>query len=499
MEHSFFFTALERDRIAHLSPTATARPSLTTFLLSPLWNFVGRLIPDTVAPNSISLLGTMCTVQAYYILSQYAATQSRTATIIAGVLIIMSAACGALDGVQARQYRSGTALGDIFSKVCGSTNHIFHALIFFEVIGLSGNAPEVNWAKWYVLLSLQLVEFLLVLGRTADAASRNGVLAWLSYSVRESEISGALLTLMCVQTFVFPQVAPFMKDFLLAFSGDMYRAMVVASMGSLLLLAGSSREGGFTLQRRLAVAVCLALRCVPMVFLLPLTVTSEMSLISDAVVVSLLSIEVYTSHFAARRIHAAVIIICFLSLVNALFAIAATILYLTGLLADISYSTKTPLFVPIRNVFVDGVYDLCHIGHKKAMEYALRFGNRLVVGVLSDEDCVGYKRRPIMTTEERCREVMSCRFVSEVIPGSPVDGLTEEFLRKHNIHVVVCGAEYDKPDDKYYAVPRRMGILKTSPRTDGMSTSTLISRIQEANAEELVAKDKLRGESNVKE
>jgi choline-phosphate cytidylyltransferase len=56
--------------------------------------------------------------------------------------------------------------------------------------------------------------------------------------------------------------------------------------------------------------------------------------------------------------------------------------------------------------------------------------------------------------------------------------MTEEFIKKHNIHVMLCGPEYDKPDDKYYAVPRKMGILKHLPRTDGISTSDIIKRIR---------------------
>jgi len=153
-------------------------------------------------------------------------------------------------------------------------------------------------------------------------------------------------------------------------------------------------------------------------------------------------------------------------------------------------------------VYIDGVFDLCHVGHKRLMENALKHGNRLIVGVMSDEDCLGYKRPPIMNCEERCTEVRSCKFVSKVIPGAPCHGLTEQFLRAHNIHVVVHGEEYlptpEKPD-KYYDVPRRLGMTKVAPRTPGMSTSTIIARILASDRGALVAKDKLSGGSTVVE
>ena len=38
-------------------------------------------------------------------------------------------------------------------------------------------------------------------------------------------------------------------------------------------------------------------------------------------------------------------------------------------------------------------------------------------------------------------------------------------------------------DDKYYRVPREMGIARTLPRSEGISTSDLIARIQNATLE----------------
>jgi cytidyltransferase-like protein len=520
VDQSFFFTPLERDCVAHAPSLTSRRPSLLATLLSPLWYLIGQYIPETVAPNAITLVGTLSTVQAYYLISQYFHSQPTAAASIAAILLLVSAMCGALDGVHARRYATGNPLGDIFSKICGSTNHIFQALTLLNLIGFETNlipdsfesfatsapnrttpVPDAAWVKWYVLLVLQLAEFLLVLGRLAntvlnpnDKSIMGMLLGTVAYGIRESEISSSLLLFLFARL-LFPSLAELGRSLLLAYSGTAYTAMMVLCITSLLLLGPKTMPK----ERRWSILLCLALRCFPMVLLLPLTTTTDLTIFSDAVVVSLLTIEVYVSHVASRRIHAAVIVICCMSLVNALTTVALVIFYLVGMLADLSYTTRIPLFVPIRNVFIDGVYDLCHIGHKRVMEHALQFGNRLLVGVLSDEDCVGYKRKPIMTTDERCREVASCRFVSEVIAGSPVDGLTEAFIKQHNIHVVVCGEEYNKPDDKYYAVPRRMGILKTAPRTEGMSTSVLIKRIQEANKDELVAKDKLRGESAVTE
>merc|ERR1740117_2665488 len=141
-----------------------------------------------------------------------------------------------------------------------------------------------------------------------------------------------------------------------------------------------------------------------------------------------------------------------------------------------------------RNVYCDGIYDLCHVGHKNLFQKALKLGNRLFVGVVGDVDANNYKRPPVMTAKEREDEVGACKCVTKVIQNAPCFGLTEEFILKHRIHVVAFGMEYaerfpDPADDPYYRVPRQMGIAVPMPRHEGLSTSALIKRIQTREAD----------------
>jgi glycerol-3-phosphate cytidylyltransferase-like family protein len=123
------------------------------------------------------------------------------------------------------------------------------------------------------------------------------------------------------------------------------------------------------------------------------------------------------------------------------------------------------------------------------MERAAQHGTTLIAGVLNDEDTSKYKRAPIMTHQERCNEVLGCKFVDEIIPNAPAFGLTKEFIKEHDIHIVCYGEEYDKPDDLYYKAARDLGIAQTLPRTGGISTSDLIKRIRSRTDESLEAKD----------
>ena len=188
---------------------------------------------------------------------------------------------------------------------------------------------------------------------------------------------------------------------------------------------------------------------------------------------------------AGREIHPWVVLMSMAAVLSHSTILALVLVYYIAVFADLCSYLNMPLMTTCRNVYCDGVYDLCHIGHKMLFQKALSYGNRLFVGVVGDEDASHYKRPPIMSSAERCAEVEACKAVTKVIPDAPCFGLTEEFLNEHEIHVVAFGEEYlerypDPNDDPYYQVPRLMGIAQPLPRTKGLSTSALIRRIQES-------------------
>lgn len=133
-------------------------------------------------------------------------------------------------------------------------------------------------------------------------------------------------------------------------------------------------------------------------------------------------------------------------------------------------------------VYVDMVGDLFHPGHVELTRPARSFGDWLVVGVLSDEVAAAYKRRPIMTLDERLAVIRACRHVDEVVPDAP-NVVTTEFLAKHHISLVVHGD--DIPDDAVetlYSDVAAAGKLRLVHREPGISTTDIIQRVQHRGA-----------------
>ena len=131
-------------------------------------------------------------------------------------------------------------------------------------------------------------------------------------------------------------------------------------------------------------------------------------------------------------------------------------------------------------VYVDGVFDLTHNGHFKLYKQARSLGDKLYVGVLSDDECENYKRRPILTAEERRLNILNSEYVDKVIINVP-NIVTKEFIEKYKIDIVAHAHKPDEDDYYYYQYkePIEMGIFRRLDYTDGISTTDIINRILE--------------------
>ena len=134
----------------------------------------------------------------------------------------------------------------------------------------------------------------------------------------------------------------------------------------------------------------------------------------------------------------------------------------------------------MKRIYVDIVGDLFHLGHVSLFKKARGLGDYLIVGVHSDEDVAFYKRRPVLSLEERSKVIKSCRYVDEVIESAPLV-ITEEFINEHNISYVVHGDDVSDEVKRQHKIPYSLGIVKYVPYTPGISTTEIIERIKNGN------------------
>lgn len=101
----------------------------------------------------------------------------------------------------------------------------------------------------------------------------------------------------------------------------------------------------------------------------------------------------------------------------------------------------------------------------------------LIVGVTGDKDTHERKGLTVLSGAERAETVRHCKWVDEVIPNCPWV-VTPEFLDKHKIDYV---AHDDLPyqaaeGDDIYAPVKEQGKFLVTQRTEGVSTTGIITR-----------------------
>jgi hypothetical protein len=110
-------------------------------------------------------------------------------------------------------------------------------------------------------------------------------------------------------------------------------------------------------------------------------------LIYDGIFMTVITADICVSKMAKRELHPWIVCMAMASIFNHFVILVLTVIYYAVIFADCCHYMNLPLLSCCRNVYCDGVYDLCHIGHKNAFRRALSYGNRLFVGIMGDADC----------------------------------------------------------------------------------------------------------------
>jgi cytidyltransferase-like protein len=87
-----------------------------------------------------------------------------------------------------------------------------------------------------------------------------------------------------------------------------------------------------------------------------------------------------------------------------------------------------------KRAYIDGVWDLFHIGHLKLFKKIKKKFGYLIVGVHSDKLATKSKRKPVIPHKDRVEIIKSIKYVDEVIENVPF--LTLRLINKHNIEAV---------------------------------------------------------------
>lgn len=135
---------------------------------------------------------------------------------------------------------------------------------------------------------------------------------------------------------------------------------------------------------------------------------------------------------------------------------------------------------PRRTVYMDGVFDLFHVGHLNAIRQCAELGDCVIIGVTGTEDASSYKRPPIVPQQDRIAIVQAIEYVNKVICPCPLV-VTEEFMQQHDIDLVVHGFANDedaKRQEEFFSYPIQVGKFQQIDYYKDLSTTDIITKIQ---------------------
>jgi D-beta-D-heptose 7-phosphate kinase/D-beta-D-heptose 1-phosphate adenosyltransferase len=95
------------------------------------------------------------------------------------------------------------------------------------------------------------------------------------------------------------------------------------------------------------------------------------------------------------------------------------------------------------NIWVNGCFDILHVGHIELLKYAKSLGSVLIVGIDSDDRIRSSKgpNRPFNGLKNRKRFLESIRYVDRVVSYSS-DIELEKQLSKNKIDIMVIGSDW---------------------------------------------------------
>lgn len=128
-----------------------------------------------------------------------------------------------------------------------------------------------------------------------------------------------------------------------------------------------------------------------------------------------------------------------------------------------------------RIVYTAGIFDLLHVGHLNILHQSRALGEILVVGVVSDEGAMAYKRRPIQDEQTRLRIIRDLRMVDFAVIQPTTDPTPVlEIIRPE---IMTHGSDWKELREGRETLIR-LGIRwQLIPYTAGVSTSGTIARM----------------------
>ncbi|MCC5450496.1 glycerol-3-phosphate cytidylyltransferase [Rheinheimera sp. UJ51] len=123
----------------------------------------------------------------------------------------------------------------------------------------------------------------------------------------------------------------------------------------------------------------------------------------------------------------------------------------------------------MKTIITYGTFDLFHVGHVNLLQRAKALGDRLIVGVSTDEFNLNEKgKTTIVPFEHRVTVLQSCRHVDLVVPEQSWRQKVDD-IQKYQVDIFVMGDDWSGKFDDL----KTFSEVVYLPRTKNISSTAL--------------------------
>ena len=146
-----FLSAPEKENLRNWK-YAVEDDSLTTKMFTPFWNWLVKLVPNTVSPNILTLVGFLFILYSFHLSYKYGDEYNSWISIVVSLCTFIYMTLDAIDGKHARRIGNSSPLGELFDHMCDNIGVVFMISTACMLLGLE----NMTW-QWYIIQSAQTV------------------------------------------------------------------------------------------------------------------------------------------------------------------------------------------------------------------------------------------------------------------------------------------------------------------------------------------------------
>lgn len=131
-------------------------------------------------------------------------------------------------------------------------------------------------------------------------------------------------------------------------------------------------------------------------------------------------------------------------------------------------------------VITYGTFDLFHVGHIRLLKKLRALGDKLIVGVSSDEFNLQKGKKSFFSYDERAEILESCKYVSKVFPENNWQQKRDDIV-KYQASIFAMGDDWEGRFDDLSELCNVIYL----PRTEDISTTEIKNTLSKLDNKEL--------------